>query len=781
MRLSGRLGGMGEPPEKTARVLVVDDDEMTLELVRMGLEKNGHSVVAAGDGIEAMTLLAGTTCDMVVSDVDMPRLNGLGLVERLRAQSATADLPIILMTALSAPEDAIRALRAGADDYVRKPFDLHELMARVQAKLERPPVVVPDLTEARRIGVLTSQRLTRELQRELDRSSRSQRPLALAVLQVSEYATVVDRYGRHAGADLLSRLAQVAQAAASPLDLAGLLPSIPGDDSGRLALLMPETSVAEADTRLAKVAATLTATPFEVRGEDVHVTPVSGWASSADTPRPKGARELLDRAQLAAHTSAAHLDLLPLRWTAELERAPEARGSCRRDRLRTPAQIAATFVLGVIAPFFVYVGLYEAGVDLSAPLYIAVVFSLAITALFIWLEGVLALRPERPPPEPADHYPKATALIAAYLPNEAATVIETVKKFLLVDYPGELQVVLAYNTPGPMPIEEHLNDLARSDPRFVPFRVHGSTSKAQNVNAALAIVDGVFTGVFDADHHPEPSSFERAWRWLANGYDVVQGHCQVRNGDASTVARTVAIEFEAIYAVSHPGRAKLHGFGIFGGSNGYWRTPLLRETRMQGAMLTEDIDSSMRVLLRGRRIAIDPELVSRELAPTTVSALWHQRMRWAQGWFQVSRRHIADGWRSPEFSLRNKLGLTFLLGWREVYPWLSMQMFPLIAFLAWREGGVANLDWVIPVFVLTTMFTASVGPGQVLFAYRLAVPELRERRRWFVWYLVVASLLYTEFKNIIARVAQVKEFMGEKRWVITPRTLPTESELKESA
>jgi cellulose synthase/poly-beta-1,6-N-acetylglucosamine synthase-like glycosyltransferase len=257
---------------------------------------------------------------------------------------------------------------------------------------------------------------------------------------------------------------------------------------------------------------------------------------------------------------------------------------------------------------------------------------------------------------------------------------------------------------------------------------------------------------------------------LSADHNVVQGHCLIRNGAASRVARTVAVEFEAIYAVCHPGRAKLHGFAIFGGSNGFWRTALLREVRMQGRMLTEDIDSSMRVLLRGRRIAYDPDLVSRELAPTTVRALWNQRMRWAQGWFQVSRRHLVDGWHSSQFSLRNKLGLSFLLGWREIYPWLSLQMWPLIAFLVWRAGGVGELDWMIPVFVLTTLFTTSVGPGQTSFAYRLAAAELRSHRRWFLTYLLVSSLFYTEFRNVIARVAQIKELTGERRWIVTSRS-----------
>jgi hypothetical protein len=209
---------------------------------------------------------------------------------------------------------------------------------------------------------------------------------------------------------------------------------------------------------------------------------------------------------------------------------------------------------------------------------------------------------------------------------------------------------------------------------------------------------------------------------------------------------------------------------VFGGSNGYWRTDLLRTVRMHGFMLTEDIDSSLRVVEEGGRIANDPALLSLELAPTTLGQLWNQRMRWAQGWFQVSRKHLLRGWRSPHMTTRQKLGMTFLLGWREVYPWVALQILPLLAFLAVKAGGVAELEWLISVLVLASLFTLSVGPGQTLFAYRLAAPEVRRHPRWFLQYLLLASLAYTEWKNVVARVAHIKEAVGERQWKVTPRS-----------
>ena len=125
------------------------------------------------------------------------------------------------------------------------------------------------------------------------------------------------------------------------------------------------------------------------------------------------------------------------------------------------------------------------GVDVSWAMYIVVVIALLSTAYILWLEGLLALRREDPPDMPATAYPPASAIVAAYLPNEAATIIETIEAFLRVEYPGGLQVILTYNTPRDLPIETTLRALAASDQRFTLLRVPGSTSKAQNVNAAL--------------------------------------------------------------------------------------------------------------------------------------------------------------------------------------------------------------------------------------------------------------------------------------------------------
>lgn len=611
-----------------------------------------------------------------------------------------------------------------------------------------------------------------EMEREEQRTGRSPGESFVAALRLDE----IDRYRERLDPEVLHGVwRQVAQLAASDA-LAD--EQIAVGEAGDLLLLLPGTSRRASAARLNALSAKIASHRFDLLGQFTALSPVLGYASlrgSANAAQP------LANARTAAAQSHLHLDLKPVLYSAGgpvTANKPSARTSWTATlwfrgvmaRHALIVQYVITMFLGLGVPFLFYWGLGSNGLDISGGVYLFVVVTLVLTALSIWTEGFLALRRADPPGEPASPYPAASAIIAAYLPNEAPIIEDTVRAFLRVQYPAPLQVILAYNTPRDMPeIEDRLQQIAREYPQFLPMRVHASTSKAQNVNAALAYTTGVFTAVFDADHQPDPESFRRAWRWISHGADVVQGHCFIRNGDASWVAKMVAVEFEQIYAVSHPGRARLHGFGIFGGSNGYWRTDLLRELRMHGFMLTEDIDSSMRAVVRGRRIVSDPYLVSRELAPETMATLTKQRLRWAQGWYQVSMKWIVPALRSRNLSVRQKLGMLQLLAWREAYPWVSMQILPLIAWWAVEAGSLARINWWVPLFVVTTLFTLGTGPGQILFTYALADPQIKRHRSWFLFYLVTSTLFYAGLKNAWGRIAHWKEAIGETTWVVTPR------------
>lgn len=430
----------------------------------------------------------------------------------------------------------------------------------------------------------------------------------------------------------------------------------------------------------------------------------------------------------------------------------------------------SNLVLAWLLPLVAFSVVYRLWrVDITGPLFWVVFAAVAITAATVYTEAVLALRPAQPPADEPSEYPPASAVVVAYLPNETDTILDTVRCLLAQDYPGSLEVVLAYNSPRPLPIEQELAQLAAVDPGLVLLRVGDSTSKAQNINAALQIVSGDFIGIFDSDHRPMPTSFRRAARWLAGGAEVVQGRSVVRNGHSNWLARMVAIEFEGIYAVAHPGRAALHTFGIFGGSNGFWRADVLDRLRMRPDMLTEDIDISIRAVFDGARIVVDPQLLSEELAPLTLMALWSQRIRWSQGWHQVSRRQLGQVWRAPALTARQRIGATFLLGWREAYPWAAALMVPILAFSLLVRHHL-HIHWLLPLFAGAALYVSAVGPIQALFAWRLSVPELRRQRGWWWQYILVTGMPFGELKALANRAAHLRELIGDRAWQVTPRT-----------
>ena len=755
---------MAASGSRQSTILVVDDDPVMRLLVGKALERAGYRVSVVDNGYAALNAIDDAIPDLVVSDVQMPGLSGFELVVRLRSSDRTSRIPVLFLSGAAMDrDDVVYGLSLGADDYILKPFEVDGLLAAVERRLASGGPA-SDMLRRPRAGLLSWHAFVAEVSKEALAAEAGGRPGVVGVIEIAERDRIIEQFGRQAMDELLGDLAGMASSAIGADGLVGR------DGSDRLLILEPQLGGEVAVDRLQHLAEEIARRTFVSGVARVHVTPAVGVvAFDGDSV---ATNDLIRRASQAAVVAHDTLDLRPTIWVPALDDASGPSAPAKARGSRTWLQFAVTLLLGVVLPFAVYVAAEALGVPLANYAYVVVAIALLLTGVMIWTEGFFALNPIRMPETPSRPFPPASAIIAAYLPNEAATILDTLEAFLRIDYPVDLQVILAYNTPKPLQIEPVLRELAAREPRIEVLKVEGSTSKAQNVNAAVTHVRGEFVGVFDADHQPARDSFRRAWHWLCDEFDVVQGHCVVRNGDVSLVARTVAVEFEAIYAVSHPGRARLHAFGIFGGSNGYWRTELLRGTRMRGSMLTEDIDSSMRVVEAGGRIASDPKLYSRELAPTTVVGLWNQRMRWAQGWFQVSIRHLWRGWRSHNLRLRQKLGLTLLLGWREAYPWVSIQMIPIIAFFIYNAGGPQNLDWFLPVFVLTSLFTFGVGPGQTLFAWLLAAPEIKAHKRWFWEFLVVAMVLYTEFKNVINRVSQVKEFWGDREWKVTERTGP---------
>src|SRR5499425_2415559 len=130
----------------SSKIMVVDDDPQIRRVLRMALVAQGYEAVDARNGEEAIERLAEEKPDLIILDMNMPRMNGL---ETCRVVRSTSDVPIIMLTVRDAESDKIQALDAGADDYVTKPFSSPELLARIRAALRRSPQAAPEMQVVR--------------------------------------------------------------------------------------------------------------------------------------------------------------------------------------------------------------------------------------------------------------------------------------------------------------------------------------------------------------------------------------------------------------------------------------------------------------------------------------------------------------------------------------------------------------------------------------------------------------------------------------------------------
>jgi two-component system phosphate regulon response regulator PhoB len=122
-------------------VLIVEDEAALMTMLRYNLEKQGFRVEEAGDGEEALTRINELKPDMVLLDWMLPHLSGIEVCRQLRRRPATRELPVIMITARSEDQDAVRGLNTGADDYVTKPFSTEALVARMRALMRRSNTV----------------------------------------------------------------------------------------------------------------------------------------------------------------------------------------------------------------------------------------------------------------------------------------------------------------------------------------------------------------------------------------------------------------------------------------------------------------------------------------------------------------------------------------------------------------------------------------------------------------------------------------------------------------
>jgi DNA-binding response OmpR family regulator len=152
------------------RVLVVEDDNGISQFLTQGLSEAGYAVDVADNGLKGLDYALATEYDVLVIDIQLPQINGLELLKTLRSHQMQS--PVLLLTARDAVQDRVMGLDAGADDYLVKPFDFSELLARLRALLRRPPLQTEPVLRVGDLEMDTAQRWVRRCDRAVDLSPR---------------------------------------------------------------------------------------------------------------------------------------------------------------------------------------------------------------------------------------------------------------------------------------------------------------------------------------------------------------------------------------------------------------------------------------------------------------------------------------------------------------------------------------------------------------------------------------------------------------------------------
>jgi diguanylate cyclase (GGDEF)-like protein len=205
-------------------VLVVDDDIDIARFIEVNLRLEGFDVTVAHDGQEALEVINDAVPDLALLDVMMPRLDGVELCRRLRSDPLTASLPVIMLTAKSLSADKVVGLTAGADDYIIKPFDTLELIARVRSTLRRN-------AEMRAVSPLTGLPGNHRINEEIASRAAGDQHFAVCHVDLDNFKAFNDRYGWLRGDDVITLLAAALKAAAAevgvPMPFTG---HVGGDD-----------------------------------------------------------------------------------------------------------------------------------------------------------------------------------------------------------------------------------------------------------------------------------------------------------------------------------------------------------------------------------------------------------------------------------------------------------------------------------------------------------------------------------------------------------------------
>lgn len=273
----------------TATVMIADDSPLIRAVVRAGLEAEGYEVLETEDGTAALAQCQVRPPDAILLDIIMPGLDGYQVLAKLKADPELSHIPVVFLTGRTSMDDVVAGLRAGAHDYLKKPFEPEELVARVasaihvkqlQDQLRERNAALDRVSRTDALtGLYNRRHLDEELAQRCGLARRHHEPLSLLLLDIDHFKVVNDTYGHPAG-DVV--LCEFANRITDQLRI--------GDTAGRwggeeFLVILPHTDLSGAMVVAERIRAASAAVPFTADGTQIKVTVSGGCVSgSAESP-----------------------------------------------------------------------------------------------------------------------------------------------------------------------------------------------------------------------------------------------------------------------------------------------------------------------------------------------------------------------------------------------------------------------------------------------------------------------------------------------------------------
>ncbi len=293
-------------------VLIADDSLVIRAVVRDGLENEGYRVVEAIDGLAAVELCREDPPDVVLLDIEMPGLDGYQVLTELKSDAALRDIPVVFLTGRNTMDDVVAGLRGGAHDYLKKPFEGAELLARVAAashvkklqdQLQQRNAALEELSRVDSLTRLYNRRfLDQELTRLHSDSRRHGYPLSVVLLDLDHFKQVNDTYGHSAGDEVLRTFAGRMHRELRAGDIGGRW------GGEEFLVILPHTDLEGAFTIADRIRSATAAEPVALDGRRITVT-ISGGCALGPAGSPEALVQLADsrlyQAKLAGRNQIA--------------------------------------------------------------------------------------------------------------------------------------------------------------------------------------------------------------------------------------------------------------------------------------------------------------------------------------------------------------------------------------------------------------------------------------------------------------------------------------------